>query len=386
MNKKTTPNYYTDSLFDKKERSSQSYANYQHNSYDFYNDSNKDEFVAVRQTLEAWFSRYPETGKKQLKRDFEDRFEPAFFELFIHELFYQQGFNLVIHPKVPNSSKNPDFLAIKGDLKIYLEARVSTDESVEEKDVKSRQNVVYDTINQITTDYYGISVREIEFLSSNTAKMSSIRKYFQREIDENAENLILNKNGFVGSLHEGLITYADPDIRVSITLWKVDFKLDRPIISPLGGGYVGGSEESIKGAIKAKGYKYKKLDKPYIICINSLSVKNVCTEDVYNALFGSSRYLSSNELNLRTQQFKTSSDGIFVKNSKPSYGIVSGVFITRVFPSNLHIADHWLIEHPFTKNELNFDSIYLSHIRVRDEMIEEVHKKSISDIINFSLD
>ncbi|WP_461139606.1 hypothetical protein, partial [Spirosoma pomorum] len=99
-------------LFDDKPRSNTEYAKHQHNSYEFYDNTAKDKFVEVREMLNDWFSRYPDSDKQSLKKNFKKvDFDSAFFELFIHELFLNQGFEITTHPTVPDSTKTPDFLA-----------------------------------------------------------------------------------------------------------------------------------------------------------------------------------------------------------------------------------------------------------------------------------
>lgn len=367
-------------LFEDKNRSNFKYADYQHNSYEFYDNSAINEFTIVRERLNNWFNRYPDAGKKQLKRDFQSQFEPAFFELFIHELFYQQGFTLITHPTVPNSTKKPDFLAKKGNVEIYLEATVSFDESNEIRLMKNKQNAVLDALNLINSKRYGINVEQINFLSNKQARLRKIRDYFQKLIDDNGDFYALNFHPSLGR-YEREIIYQDEDIRVSITLWKVDFDLEKPIISPLGGGYAGGCEEAIKYAIKEKANRYGILDRPYIICINSLSIKQTYTEVVYNSLFGSFRNQEFVKRNEKNQYFQTSNDGFFCKKNNQAYNTVTGVFITSVYPSNTNVIEHWLVKHPFTINEMNFNDLDLSYIWVNDNIITEVEKKSIGDVL-----
>ncbi|MEI7585231.1 hypothetical protein [Runella sp.] len=367
-------------LFEEKDRNNFKYADCQHNSYEFYDESAINEFILVRERLNTWFDRYPDAGKKQLKRDLQSQFEPAFFELFIHELFYQQGFTLITHPTVPNSTKNPDFLAKKGDFEIYLEATVSFDESNEMRLLKNKQNAVLDALNLINSKRYGINVKQINFLSKKQARLRKIRDYFQKFIDDNGDFYALNLHPSLGR-YEREITYQDEDIRVSITLWKVDFDLDKPIISPLGGGYAGGCEEAIKYAIKEKANRYGILDRPYVICINSLSIKQTYTEVVYNALFGSFRNQEFEKRNEKNQYFQTSLDGVFCKNSNQSYNAVTGVFITSIYPSYSNVTEHWLVKHPFTINEMNFNYLDLSYIWIDDNKITEIKKKSIGELL-----
>lgn len=369
-------------LFDDKARVNLEYANHQHDTYEFYDNSAIEKFVVIRNELNNWFSKYPNSAKKQLKRDFQSNFDSAFFELFIHELFLKQGFSLIPHPTIPNSTKNPDFLARKGEVEIYLEAKVATDESKEERAIKVKQYVICDTINQINCPDYWIDIREINFLSSKQAKLSKIKQSLERDINKYGPILVVSNEDTHYKGREKYITYIDENVEIVLSLWPCSVKKSRPIGSySFGDGYMGGCEESIKNAMKAKGYRYGNLDKPYIVCINTLSSKQTHTEDIYNALFGSQRVISFSDRNNPSQQFQASSDGIFNEHSKHSYSSVSGVFITRIFPSNIHVANHWLIKHPFTNNEFDFTNLEQSFIHVNENSLEEVSKRTIADIV-----
>lgn len=57
------------------------------------------------------------------------------------------------------------------------------------------------------------------------------------------------------------------------------------------------------------------------------------------------------------------------------------MFITSVYPSNTNVKEHWLVKHPFTINEMNFNDLDLSYIWVNENIITEVEKKSIGDVL-----
>ncbi|NBB23407.1 hypothetical protein GVN20_28915 [Runella sp. CRIBMP] len=368
-------------LFEDKERTNLNYAKHQHDSYDFYDNSAIEDFVKARNMLNDWFARYPNSGKWQLKRDFQSQFDSAFFELFIHELFFQQGFILTPHPIVPNSTKNPDFLARKGDLEIYLEAKIATDESKEEKSLRNKHNAIYDLIEKIHCPDYWVSVREITFLSSNQAKLNLLKSSLEIAIKENGSERAVSKNDNYYEKRDKYITYQDDDILVSISLFPASIKKSRTLGTTLVGSFIGGCDDSIRRAIKDKGSKYGSLDKPFIVCINSLSGKGISTEDVYNALLGTQRNILFENFNNENQDYSTSSDGLFDNSSLHKYTTVSGFLITRAFPTNTKVAYHWLIKHPHSKNEFDFEKLDLSYIQVQENKIGKVIKKTIGEII-----
>jgi hypothetical protein len=370
-------------LFDEKERHNLDFAKNQHNTYDFYNDTAREAFVEVRDRLEDWFSRYPDSNKKQLKRDLQTQFEPAFFELFIHELFYQQGFSLTVHPKIPDSSKSPDFLAKKGDTEFYLEAKIAYDDPYEKAAI-NKQKAIYDKLNEINSDYHGICIEELYFLTTNQPKLSRIKAFFQRVIDDYAQHSLTGVKDKVDS--EAILrrVYEDTDVKIAFSLLTFETKLIHTCVGEPPIVFLGGCEEQLKKSIIEKAYRYGKPDKPFIICINSLSYKNTSTEDVYNALFGNYRRVSIENVENLNQDFKTSPDGLFAIDSEFSCKNASGVFVTGVNEYNIPTARHWLVKHPYTKNPFEFDHLYLSYIQVNSGRIEEVKKLAIGEIMKFN--
>jgi hypothetical protein len=100
-----------------------------------------------------------------------------------------------------------------------------------------------------------------------------------------------------------------------------------------------------------------------------------------NALFGSLMATFSTDPNNRDEKFERAFDGIFQDTRGPKFTRVSGILITNVHSANLHVANHWLVKHPFATKELNFDAFRLSKIIVENNQIKTVHEESIKEIL-----
>lgn len=148
-------------LFEDKNRAYLKPALNNENTYDYYDRSSRQDVAKIREVLNRWFINYPETEKYELKQRFKKKFSCAFYELFIFNLFRLQGFNIEIHPKVPNSEKRPDFLVSKDELKFYLEAKVAKGESEEQESQQKRINKIYDSLNTISSPNFFLSIKEI---------------------------------------------------------------------------------------------------------------------------------------------------------------------------------------------------------------------------------
>jgi len=110
-------------LFELRDRLYLGPANHNENTYNFFCQSGRESVSRIRQTLNFWFLNYSEKGKNELRQRFKKSFSSAFFELFIHELFRCQGFEIEIHPALIDSLKRPDFLIKKDRVEAYIEVK-----------------------------------------------------------------------------------------------------------------------------------------------------------------------------------------------------------------------------------------------------------------------
>ena len=148
----------SDKIFDDKERTDPNFANHLDDVFDFYDRSAKPEFAKVRDVLNQWFTGYPQSEKSELKSRFKKAFSPAFFELFIYQLFTRQGFTLTPHPPLNGTRKTPDFLAERGDLSFYIEAKEATDTSDTEAASKKKIDAIYDAISKLKLPNYWLTI------------------------------------------------------------------------------------------------------------------------------------------------------------------------------------------------------------------------------------
>lgn len=149
----------------KKKRDRQGYGKYSETTWNYLNTSSRPEIVEIRNSLESWFSRYPDDEKERQRNrmiDNDERhFQSAFFELFLHELFLNLGCKLSIEPEMPNTDKKPDFfIECPNGEKFFLEAVVATSKSDEEIAYEKRVNQVYDTLNKyVKSDDYSLGLK-----------------------------------------------------------------------------------------------------------------------------------------------------------------------------------------------------------------------------------
>lgn len=376
-------------LFEDKERVDNQLAYHLENDYNFYDRTAIPEFVKIRVMLNEWFARYPDAEKKDLKSNFKAQFSSAFFELFVHELFVSQGFTLTPHPVIPGTEKRPDFLAKRGDIELYLEAKEATDESNADRAYKNKVGALFDSMNKMNCPNYFLIIDELSMKSSNQPRGKIINSCIEKEIKKVDKELLENHIDIQEFFEKKKIIYDDEDVYIVIKLIPLEKEyieeknsLHRPIGVYPSNFFWGGSEKSIKDAVKEKAGRYGIIDKPFIICINSTSRKGTADYSVFEAILGSSQFSWSTDPNNKDERFERRNDGVFRGPENPTYTRISGVLITNVHPSSSSVANHWLIKHPYTNNDLDFSVFDLSYMEKQGNSFTKVNKSSIGDILN----
>lgn len=126
-------------------------------------------------------------------------------------------------------------------------------------------------------------------------------------------------------------SYLDDRFELDFSLYPSEIEPDPFIVSQPGVAFGGGSDESIRKAVRDKANRY----------------------DV---------------------------TGIF-NSEAPKFTNVSAVFITRTYPENPQFTEHWLIENPFAKKPLDFEKLGLSYFKLVGDHIVEIKKAGVPEIL-----
>lgn len=344
-------------LFDKKERTLQGPADYNADIYAYYNDSARIDVGHVRDQLETWFAKYPQTEKEELKSRVKATFNPAIFELFIFALFIELGYSLEIHPEIAGTNKRPDYLAKKGNDLFYIEVKFMTMLSQNEQSLERRKNAVLDAINKIDASNFLLKLEDISFKDNSQPSGKDIIRYLNKQIaiyspDDYTESLL--QHGF-DSMPE--IVYEDDKIKITTKLLPKS-PLHRGTNSRSIGAHptvtqIGNDSENIKGSLETKATRYGNLNTPYIICLNKQSV-GLDLIEVQEALYGSLQTSWSDNPNNRQEKMEFTGNGFFGSKSNPKFTRVSGVYITNANTANLATtAEHAFRHNPFAKYPIN---------------------------------
>ena len=377
----------TDKIFEDKERTDLNFASHLDDLFDFYDRNAKPEFAKVRMTINEWFTNYPDSEKSELKSRFRKAFSPAFFELFIYQLFTKQGFTLTPHPQIQSTLKAPDFLAEKGELSFYIEAKEVADTSEAEAAFYKRINTIYDALSKLIIPGYWLIIEKLKVKSIQQPSGKKIIKHLERELPEYisrnaAANIERTDWGYIAPL-----TIDRDDIKLVVRLFPKSLKqIKNESMSTIASypaksswGYP--EEALIRGAVHEKASRYGELDRPYLICINAFSRLGITAIGVENALLGS--YIESwprkpDDASIPRERAK---NGVFYSKSGLTKTRVSGIFVTSVFPSNVEVAPHWLAKHPCGKLELDFTVLQLSHQTFDGSHWQLIPGQGIADIL-----
>ena len=376
-----------DKIFEDKERTDFNFANHLDDLFDFYDRSAKPEFLKVRNIINDWFIDYPQSDKSELKARFRKAFSPAFFELFVYQLFTKQGFTLTPHPQLQDTKKAPDFLAEKGNLSFYIEAKEATDISDTESGINKKVNAIYDALSKLIIPNYWLIIEKLKIKSVQQPSSRRIIEYLERQLPDYILGIAAANAELLDWGRIMPLVIDRDDVKLVVKLFPKSSKHSQNESTPTIGGLPGGSgwgypeEDLIRTAVHKKASRYGELDKPYLICINVFSRFGVTDIGVENALLGSLIDSWPNNPDSIHFQRERAKNGVFYSESGLTKTRVSGIFVTSVFPSNVDVARHWLAKHPCGKMELDFTALKLSHKEFKDSYWQLVPGQGIADIL-----
>ena len=358
-------------LFDDIERMDNSPANLNEDLYGYYLRSAREDIAFIRAELERWFLYYPEEHKGEFLNSFKTHFYDCFYELFLFRLFSMLGFAIEVHPKIPNSSSRPDFLIKRDNLELYIEAKIDKGKSHKEEAEERKKREFYDELNKVDSKDYYLCLDELKFKNNCQPKVKPVISEIEHRLENLASELV-SDNGYT---NERIIEVNTEDVFASISIYprsssSQDRKRRAIGAFPIEVTYDDG-EESIKKSVIKKATKYKKLDKPFIICVNAIDECFITeSEAINNAVWGSLAISYGNSsFDERLVRLR---DGLFLDIRKPKIQNVSGVLITSVFPHNFSSANYRLFKHPFSHNSFDFNTLGLKYSFVDNGRIQNV--------------
>ncbi|WP_158728434.1 MULTISPECIES: hypothetical protein [unclassified Flavobacterium] len=361
------------------------------NVFNYYHKSNRSDIKIIRAILEDWFSKYPEIEKKELKIRFKKDFDSAFFELFLYELFNKLGYEIVIHPELKDSNKRPDFLIMKDGNQTYVEAKVCFGKTEAEMAFENLQNEFYDQLSRVKIKGFLLAIEELNFIGKKQPRVKELLAKIEYEVgklDPVQITANIQEFGFEGS---PIIKFQNKDFSIVVKpMPLIESEKNTVSENPIGmfpfESFWGGGEVSLRQSILKKSKRYGKFDVPYLICINALDKKTAGKPDIENLIWGSLQYTYSTNPKGRDEKLTRKRDGIFYNSGKAQLKNVSGIFITKIFPSNIPNAKYWLHKNPFANNDFNFEDVDLVYSFVVEDQIICVEGSNLDRIFNINKD
>jgi hypothetical protein len=373
-------------LFDEQELELSGPKAHNADSYTYYAASSRTEVIVVRSQMEAWFSDYPDEEKDDLRNNFKNDFDAGFFELFLYTLFCRMGYNVHVHPIVPNSSKRPDFLVSGFGEEFYLEAKVSFYESPGERARERMLGSLYAVLDKANVPNFYIYLRSIKLKGNQQPRGKVIKKaiedtYKGYDVDELLENM-----GYTTVTRPPSHIYEDDDVYIEYSPMPINAeskgRADRRAIGMYGGGAkIIENGDSLRKALKMKAGRYGVLDKPYLIAINAIDMMSLDKDEVMDCLMGST--LIDPKVLEPDGSFKEfrDHDGFFTgRNDGGQNTRVSAVFITKINPGNWETAEYWIMENEKATKPLNLRKSLLITRFVEDNVIYRTQGQSFSEI------
>ena len=360
-------------LFDNVEREYQGPALYAESQFRYLNRSARPWVKTIRDTLEVWFSRYPEG---QTKNDIEGRFRSgddsqyrsAFFELLLHELLFQLNCRVESHPPMEETPNRPDFMVNPSTgSPFYLEAAIVSDESDEEAAARARLSVIYDVLDKVDSPDFLVGMR-ISGFPVSLPPARQIRAFLERNlasVDADEIAGIWKTGGF-----DAVPRWPLSDSNGKIEFYPIPKKPEAR--GRRGGRHIGAfmseprwidSAPAVRNTLLEKARRYGALSQPYIVAVNVLTHFPIDSDDVWDALF-------------------RKENGLWMSPSGPRYTRVSCVIIARVETWNIPNALFCLYHNPWARFAYDSPLTNLPQARMENDDIKWLDGKSLGELLH----
>jgi hypothetical protein len=316
-------------LFGNSNRTYDGPALHNENVFNFLNRSSRPASARIRETIETWFTRYPDNNKFELKARFQSEFHSAFYELFMHELLFTIGCEIHVHPLADSgSSTHPDFLArFPSGSEVFMEAVLLTDEAKDRRAKRARNNTLYDEINKMKSQDFFLHIKSVTNPRGIQPSGRKVRDFLNRRLkDLNPDEIfeIIRERGF-DAIPKW--TFSDGDFKLEVSPIPKSPGCRDKSESRLIGIYPGetrwgGITKSLRRSVTIKAKQHGHLNRPYIVAVNCLSIWGIDEDDISDAFIGN--------------------HGVF-----RNYSRISAALVTAVYPSNIPKASVCLYHSPY---------------------------------------
>lgn len=327
----------------------------------FLDRSSRPEIERVRQFLEKLAMGYPAEELAELiarvQSGNDTHFKSSIFELVLHAFLVRLGYKLRPHPELQNGSgARPDFHVTSPEGEdFYLEAVLASTDNDADPSAEARIGTTLDTLSRASHHNFMVAV-ESEGVPDTQPSGKRLRAAALAWLDS------LDPDKVQAQIDQGSL-FASPTFIWEYEGWQVllraiPLKPERrgkatTLIGILdgGAGFID-AWTPIRNAIKYKGAKYGKLDKPLLVAVNfdSFHLEQI---DEMQALYGQEQFVFAVGDPNKEPRLERAPNGAWRGKSGPQATRVSGAWLFNdLTPYTLASRRHTIYYNPWAASPL----------------------------------
>ncbi|MDP7735116.1 hemin-binding protein [Mycobacterium paragordonae] len=256
--------------------------------FQFLNRAEGEPWQNLRDLLESWYCDFPD-DTYDLRNRFRTPSRPqhvgAWWELYIFSLFRRLGYEITVHPNMPGTTKNPDFLVEQDSLEAIVECAVMLDE--DRWTDSDGISWVLECIDSAKDANFRLGV-DIKTEGSQRPKRASIIRAVENwlnSLDADAANEAWQQQpGKAPTTDLGITDWVINLVAYPIPTEKRAVGSHLIVRWPMKSGVLGHDDQLVK-ILSNKGSRYGQLDKPLVVAILAWPI-TAGEMSLTNALFG----------------------------------------------------------------------------------------------------
>lgn len=331
-------------LFSNRERTSLEGADYRESAFAYLNRSARPMAGRIRDFFEGAYAAYPEHGQSDLRGRFLSRRPEvhlaALVELLTFAILRASGYDVEIHPQIPDTTRRPDFRATTAGLSFLVEC---TTANASEDDAKAadRRFEAVDLLDEVVSDRW-----TIVYHSGRTGEKPIPRARFLDAI----RAWIASLDAATGSENED----SQPELLWEEDGWEIRLLAYRLKPGTAADGSRGGymsevttvdATRRVRRAIEGKSSAYGPDPKEPLIVVVVPGVEFARDEHLFEALFGDKEWIVDHRAGTVVNSYKR--NGAWRGADGFRGGLVSAVLYTPRLHAWGFVDRAWrLVHHP----------------------------------------